>query len=532
MRKKIFLFTTILGSIIGIAKAEEIVKNERVQKVILFRSAAQIESRVSQTLEKGDHLIIIDELPNAINDNSVQISGEGGFTILSVETKTGLWDQKKRGKQYSSLVDSIEYYTNAIEQDNIRKYAIDQEESLLITNKDISSKQNMAVVDIEDMADLYRKRLPDLKRESLRLQKTIDHNKEKLEGFNLQLSERQSGKNNKQVWVRVSLTQAQNVKINLKYIVYDAGWVPFYDIRSIDIGEEITFVLKAKIRQNTGVNWDNVDLTLSTGNPINSSIKPELNDWRLSLAEIAARQMYKSGGQLNAEEIVKLPTRNINSLITTSAGVYASDVTTQEQVNNVQYSINKAFSIASDGEYKIVEIQKNSAKATYRYVTVPKLDTKAYLMASVKEWDSFLLLPGEANIFLKGDYVTKTVIDPMSIDDSLEISLGNDEGIKVERKMVKELTSKKSFGSTKRYMQGYDITVRNSKSRAIKIDVIDQVPLSSDKDIEVKHTANGASFEESTGKLTWSYTILPSETKKMNLQIEVKYPKNKYLQGW
>ncbi len=529
MKKKVILFTSLLMSALSFAHAEDIIKNERVQKVILYRNGAQIESKISQTIDKGDHTIIIDELPNSLDENTVQISGEGDFVILSVESKTGKFDQKKRGKTYNAILDSIEHYQNLVEMDNIKKYAVDQEESLLITNKDISSKQSMAVVDIEDLADLYRKRLPELKRESLRLQKSIQANSEKLNYFRLQLAERQSGKNNKQIWVKVSLAQAQNVKINLKYLVYDASWQPFYDIRSTDIGEDISFILKANIRQHTGVNWDNVELTLSTGNPINSSIKPELYDWRLSLAD--AQAMYKSGAALSAAEIVKLPTRSINSLINADAASGPA-VAIEEQANNVQYSISKPFSIASDGETKIVEIQSNSAKANYRYVTIPKLDTRAYLMASVKDWDSYLLLAGEANIFLKGDYVTKTYIDPKSIDDSLEISLGNDEGIKVERKMVKEMTSKKSFGSTKKYMQGYDISVRNSKTRAIKIEIVDQVPLSSDKDIEVKHTANGANFDANTGKLTWSYTIAPSETKKMNLQIEVKYPKDKYLQGW
>lgn len=515
-------------STLTFAHADDIIKNERVQKVILFRNAAQIESKVSQTIEKGEHTIIIDELPNSLDENTVQISGEGEFTILSVESKTGNLDQKKRGKQYSALLDSIEYYRNAIDMDNIRKYAIDQEENLLITNKDISSKQNMAVVDIEDMADLYRKRLPELKRESLRLHKLIQANTEKLQVFQLQLAERQSGKNNKQIWVKVSLAQAQNVRINLKYLVYDASWTPFYDIRSTDIGEEITFILKANIRQNTGVNWDNVELTLSTGNPINSSIKPELYDWRLSLADAMPRPMYKTE-MADAVAYSKMETRNISSLVT---GAAPPEVQMVEQANNVQYAIARAFSIASDGEFKIVEIQRNSSKATYRYVTIPKLDTKAYLMASVKDWDSFLILSGEANIFLKGDYVTKTYLEPQTIDDSLEISLGNDEGIKVERKMVKEFTSKRSLGSTKNYMQGYEISVRNSKTKAIKIEILDQVPLSSDKDIQVKHVANDALFEEATGKLTWVYTIAPTETKKMNLQIEVKYPKNKYLQGW
>lgn len=523
------IFAVVLATFCSNAFSNEIVKTERIQKVIVFRNGAQIESKISQTIDKGDHLIIVDELPNSLDENSVQVSGEGEFTIISVESKTGSNDLKQKSKAYKSLLDSIEYYDMLIDMDNIKKYAVDQEESLLISNKNISSKQAADVVDIEDLAELYRRRLPELKKESYRLEKLIRDNTNKLAAFRQQLAERQAGKNNKQIWIRVSLAQAQNVRITLKYLVRDASWEPFYDVRSNDIGEDINFILKANVRQFTGVNWNNIELSLSTGNPVNYTAKPELYDWRLSLTDFVAYNKFETGGTLDAAQIKKLPTRNINSLVSSAA---ALEVESAEQANNVQFNITKAFTIESDGENKIIEIQRNETKANYRYVSIPKLDSKAFLIASVNEWDKFVLLAGEANIFLKGAYVTKTYIDPMAIEDSLELSLGNDEGIKIERKMVKEMTSKKTMGSSKRFMQGYDITVRNTKSKAINIQIQDQVPVSTDKDVEVKFTAINANHDAETGKLTWNWVVAPAESKKMSFQIEVKYPKNKVLQGW
>ncbi len=524
MRNRIILATILLMSALNIAHAEEIVKNERIQKVIVFRNSAQVESKVSQTLDKGEHLFIIDKLPNTLQDNSVQVLGEGEFTILSVESKTGNANAKMKSPALQAILDSIDTYKNLIEMDNIKKYAIDQEESLLITNKNISSKQSAQVVDIEDLAELYRRRLPELKKESYRLQKQITANTEKLNILNQQLAERQSGKNNKQIWVYVSLNQAQNVRLNLKYLVMDASWSPVYDIRSNDIGEDIQFILKANVTQSTGVNWENVELTLSTGNPTNYSSKPMLYDWRLSLATFMPPvAMY------DRMELSKSSAPNIQMDMTSAGG---NLVTVSEQVNNIQYNVTKAFSINSDGDAKTIEIQRNTAKATYRYVAIPKLDNSAYLMASVKDWDQFLLQSAEANVFLKGAFVTKTNIDPMSINDSLEISLGNDESIKIERKLAKELTSKKVLGSTKKLMQGYEISVRNTKSKAITIEINDQIPLSTDKDIQVNYTAPEASVNTETGQLSWKYTIAPAETKKMSFQLEVKYPKNKVLQGW
>lgn len=522
MRNRIILATILLMSTLSMAHAEEIVKNERIQKVIVFRNGAQIESKVSQTLDKGEHLFIIENLPNTLQDNSVQVLGEGEFTILSVESKTGNVNTKKKSPALQAILDSIDTYKNLIEMDNIKKYAIDQEESLLITNKNISSKQSAQVVDIEDLAELYRRRLPELKKESFRLQKQITANTEKLNILNQQLAERQSGKNNKQIWVYVSLNQAQNVRLNLKYLVMDASWSPVYDIRTNDIGEDIQFILKANVTQSTGVNWENVELSLSTGNPTLYSSKPMLYDWRLSLSTYQPPVVMYDRIELSKSSAIQANLEVPNEPL----------AVTTEQVNNIQYNITKAFSINSDGDAKTIEIQRNTAKATYRYVAIPKLDNNAYLMASVKDWDQFLLQAAEANVFLKGAFVTKTNIDPMSINDSLEISLGNDESIKIERKLAKELTSKKVLGGTKKLMQGYEISVRNTKSKAINIEIYDQVPISTDKDIQVNFTALDASVNAETGQLSWKYSIAPAETKKMSFQLEVKYPKSKVLQGW
>jgi uncharacterized protein (TIGR02231 family) len=523
------LSIALLFGVLCKASASDILKTEKIQKVIVFRNGAQIESKISQSIEKGEHLLIIDELPNSLDENTVQVSGEGDFTIISVESKMGSNELRKKGSAYQALLDSIEYYSTLIDMDVIRKYAVDQEEDLLISNKNISSKQALEIVDIEDLAELYKKRLPELKRESYRLAKLINENTARLQLFKQQLAERQAGKNNKQIWIRVSLTQAQNVRISLKYLVQDASWDPFYDVRSNDIGENVIFILKANVRQSTGVNWENVELTLSTGNPVNYTAKPVLSDWRLSLTEFIAYERLARSGTADMIESKTLPSRNINSLAASASFI---EVRTEELANNVQFNITKAFTIESDGDKKILEIQRSESKANYRYVSVPKIDNKAFLIASISDWDKNILLAGEANIFLDGSYVTKTYIDPMSIEDSLDLSFGNDESIKIERKMLRELTSKKTFGGTKKIVQAFDISVRNTKNKAINIQIQDQVPLSTDKEIEVSFTAVNANHEPETGKLTWNYSIAPSESKKMNFQIEVKYPKNKVLQGW
>lgn len=505
--------------------AEEIQLNAQIKKATIYWQSASIEANASKYLNKGEHLLIIDQMPTNIDLNSIQVLSNNNFNIVSVESRIGNPESFKKSKTYLALKDSLESYEDSYELIKIKKYAVDEEISLWISNKNIGAKAGN-VVELEDLAEVYKTRIPQLKRDSYVFEKNMLKLKEKINYFQNLINEKGTNNNSTEVLIRLINPENQNIELTLKYLCYDAGWSAFYDIRSDDKSDEIAFHLKANVWQNTGIDFNNVDLTLSTGRPNNSSVKPELYDWRLSLAENQPRTITYSK-PLIAESAADQANMNLKAVQGMSSYVESS-----ENMNKVEYHITKAFSISSGSGKKIVEIQKKTANANYRYVSIPKLDNKAYLIASVNDWDQLMLTQAEANVFINGAFISKTIINPAIIEDSLEFSLGEDESIKVERKLLNEQNSRKNMGSTKKINQSYEITVRNTKSKPIKIDVIDQIPLSSDKNIEIEYNATGASIDPVSGKLTWSFTINPEETKKMSYQFEIKYPKKMILVGW
>lgn len=515
--KKPLLFSILLALLFSNETiAEEFQLNAQIKKATIYWQSASIEATASKYLNKGEHLLIIEKMPNNIDLNSIQVLSDNKFNIVSVESRIGNPDNFKKSKQYQDLKDSLETYEDSYELIKIKKYAVDEEISLWISNKNIGAKAGN-VVELEDLAEVYKTRIPQLKRESYVYEKNMLRLKEKL-GYFQNLIKEKGSQNNVDVLVRIINPESQNIDLTLKYLCYDAGWTAFYDIRSEDKSDEISFILKANVWQNSGIDFNDIDLTLSTGKPNNSSVKPELYDWRLSLAQNEPRVISYSKTLMNAE-------------VAADQGI-SSFVETSESMNKIEYHITKSYDIASGTGVKIVEIQSKSAKVNYRYVTIPKLDNKAYLIASINEWDKLMLTNAEANVFINGAFISKTVINPSTIEDSLEFSLGDDESIKVERKLVSDKNSTKSIGSTKKINQEYEISVRNTKTKAIKIDVIDQIPLSGDKNIEIAFSADDAAIESPTGKLTWSYQINPAETKKMSYRFEIKYPKKMILVGW
>ncbi len=529
MKKPLLLSVLIALFISNETIAEEFQLSAQVKKATIYWQSASIEANASKYLSKGEHLLIIDKMPNNIDINSIQVLSNNKFNIVSVESRVASPESTKKSKQFLALKDSVEFYEDSYELIKIKKYAVDEEISLWISNKNIGAKAGN-VVELEDLAEVYKNRIPQLKRESYVYEKNMLKLKEKLNYFQNLINEKNQHDNGIEVLVRILNPENQTIDLSIKYLCFDAGWSAFYDIRSEDKSDDITFILKANVWQNTGIDFNNIELTLSTGRPNNSSVKPELFDWRLSLSENQPRvEMYNKQPMLmDAQEITSLPSRNINSV----APGMSSFVETSESMNKIEYHITKSFDITSGSGKKIVEIQSKSAKANYRYVTIPKLDTKAYLIASINDWDKLMLTHAEANVFINGAFISKTIINPAIIEDSLEFSLGDDESIKVERKLVNDKNSTKSIGSSKKINQEYEISVRNSKSKSIKIDVLDQIPLSGDKNIEIKFSVSDGGIEPSTGKITWTYLLKPEETKKMSYQFEIKYPKKMILVGW
>ena len=131
-------------------------------------------------------------------------------------------------------------------------------------------------------------------------------------------------------------------------------------------------------------------------------------------------------------------------------------------------------------------------------------------------------------MYFEGTYLGKTYLDLGSVADTLSLSLGKDNGIKVVRKLVKEFSTRKFIGSTRTEIKDYEISVRNNKKVQVTIRVLDQVPVSTNKEITVEDvkTPDGQ-MDKDSGIVTWTITLQPGQEKKLNLGYSVKFPKDR-----
>jgi uncharacterized protein (TIGR02231 family) len=168
--------------------------------------------------------------------------------------------------------------------------------------------------------------------------------------------------------------------------------------------------------------------------------------------------------------------------------------------------------------------------AIYSYYIAPKIDPAAFPTAKIVSWQDYDIQSGEASLYYEGSYLGKTYIDLGSATDTLSLSLGKDNGIKVSRKMLKEYSTKKFIGSSRTDSRLYEISIRNSKSLPVDNTLVDQVPVSTNKEISVEELKTAdAQLDKDTGIATWIFTLPPSQEKKFEIGYSVKYPKDRKL---
>ena len=284
---------------------------------------------------------------------------------------------------------------------------------------------------------------------------------------------------------------------------------------------------KAKVVQNTGIDWKKVKLTLSSGNPNQNNTAPILQAWFLRYGYPRTYGYDNSNAKLNTVVVSGYMKKDKAEMDESSISNYT---TINENQLNVSFDIDIPYDILSNGKAHSVALKDLKLPATYKYYAVPKVEKEAFLLAEISEYSKFNLLPGEANIIFEGMYVGKTMINPNQTSDTLNLSMGRDKKIAIKREKIVDKSGTKFLSGYKEQTFTYDITVKNNKKEAIEMLLKDQYPISTDKEIIIELLDNGkAKVNTETGILTWDVKLNAGETKKLRISYKVKYPKDKFI---
>ncbi len=537
--KKTFLTLFLSVWALTIAYAQEptpLPAKSQITDVTVFLSGAQVSEEATIALAKGDNIVVFEGLATNIDARSIQAAAPDIVLINSVRHEVNFMKEQVQTPRIIRLQDSLRLIQEKTEVLNNEKTVLTQENALVLANQSLSGEQKGVSTDeLRKAADFFRTRLRDINERLLQNQRAQTKLAEDRNRINQQLQELNFEKNkpSNDIVVKLKCDYARTVKVGIRYFVPDAGWAPSYDLRAKDTESPITLDYRAEVWQTTGVQWKNVNLTLSSGDPLQGGTKPELVQWNLSFGqpgyaiydkivsgkmEAAGQVNEHSGGEYDRQE--NKPT------------TLADYTTMRNTATTAEFAISVKQDVPSDGKHQQVSVQSATLPALFEHYAVPKLDKDAFLIARITGWESLNLLPGNVNIFFEGTYITAAYLDPTYTTDTLDFSLGRDKKVIIERNMLKDYNAKKDIGTNRERTFGYEFVVRNTKKSVVHLKLMDQVPVSQDESIEVKDIdISNAKKDEATGLLTWDLELQPAATQKFKLIYSVKHPKKKVVPG-
>ncbi|MBK6264025.1 mucoidy inhibitor MuiA family protein [Marivirga sp. S37H4] len=592
-----------------------------IKEATVFLQGAQVFRSGATTIEAGKSSIVMKSLSPHLDDKSIQVKGEGDFTILSVNRKFNYLNELSKDKQIDSLTGRIDILEKKLSNQAARLEVLKEKQSVLDQNKELKGNTN-SLQQLKQAIEFYDKELTAIKSEELKIyleRELLEQEKQKLQS-QVNSVKKQKDFPSSEIVIQVESVKKVQANFTISYFVQNAGWYPKYDVKVTDVESPVNISYKASVYQNTGVDWDNVRLKFSNTEPNKGNLVPKLEPWLLNfnrnthfrqkimdenfsnnIGDVygivtdeetgeplpGANVMVKSSNigtttdlsgrysltlPQNAQQLVisfigmetkELPinspqinvwlrpdVQQLSEVVVTGYGYSASQssrevklrgvsslkkaetITTRtiENQKSVEFEVEEPYTIKTNWEALTVDLKDINVEAIYEYYAVPKLDKNAFLMARIINWEQFNLLEGEANLFFEGGYVGRTILDANILSDTLDISLGRDKSIMINREKVDEFTKRRFIGSNQTENVGFNITVRNKKSQAVKLILFDQVPVSANSNIEVIATdISGGKLEDKTGEISWELKLAPQKQQELKLQYEVKYPKNEQL---
>ena len=286
--KKSILIICLLVSAIAVAQ-KPIFTSAKTKAATVYFSGAEITQSTSVNLPVGTSEIVIKNVADYLNENTVQIAAPKSVTVLSVQFSDNYiseYELDESNPAIKKVQDSVLYVQKELKKIQIDKNSHQQTIEILDKNKEIrGANSGLNVAELMKLVEYYKSKRIELDNAVVLLaeketkwRKTLDELNNKLEINNQKEEKISEGKLILQVMNEV----AGNVNLDISYITNSASWQPFYDLRAENITASIDLAYKAKVTQTTGIDWKKVKLTLSSGNPNQNNIAPLLQAWFLS----------------------------------------------------------------------------------------------------------------------------------------------------------------------------------------------------------------------------------------------------------
>lgn len=534
----------------------------KISQVTVYPGSARVTRQVQVDLSVGAHSIILENIIPRLDENSLTVTGQGvaDVKIFGVAIKR-VYSEETADQRVKDLEAIIEKLSDDIIVENQNLQTLQKEIQFLDSIKLFSGQQvpkdlvtTMPSVeslegvrkflmdgfkDVEKKKEVIRIKIRELQREQVVAQRQLNE----LRSFGSQQQH--------QLVVDLECVRSGKFTLNVSYLVFGANWKAIYDARANYDGGEVELTLFGKIKQTTGEDWDEVELTLSTAQPTVSGRLPHVAPWILhpyqsqsrervarkmkGLADSAQYEPYylKSDYKVSRDEIANAP-----ALMEANASFAFSEVA--QKGISIVYKITRPATIKSDGTEIKYPITSQVLNAKFEYSSYPRLKPFAYLGSRVTNSQDIQLLAGQVNLFLDGDYIGKSSIDNVGPGEEFNLYLGIDENVKVKREQISRKVDDILIGNIKSPNRKTTITnkltVENFKNKKITVHLFEAIPVSQDERIKVRtfdvsRKPTDVDWEDRKGVWRWEFPLKSKGKQEITYSFSVDHPRDINIPG-
>ncbi len=504
--------------------------NTKVDKATIYLNRALVNSTASVQLNKGLNQVTIMGLSAYTNDNTYEIKLGNKAQMVSMTPSVNYLNEeqevspkiKKLKKRKEEIQQEINQIDNLIE-------SLTEQMNVISKNTLMGQDQSRTPESITALASFVQK-------ETVRIKSLQVHEKNKqellqkeLQKIEKQLNEERAIANLlcKELVLEIEAKETHLCLISLNYILGNVYWIPSYDIRANADQKSVEIVYKAEVVQASGMHWENVQLSLSSFRPRSNQNRPILSPERVGsqMPNEIEKEDLKIKAVSNSFQMLR---DKVHVEEKAEAIMETNFVMVDMNQVGLVYDLSSPKSLPSSTKAQTITLQNRNVEAKYRHHVVPKITTDVYLLANIQNWQDLSLLYGKAQIYYENSYMGTTIIDPNYTKAEFPISLGVDERIVAERRDVKDYENEQILRKTDK-LYHFEIKIKNNSHQAIKLEVLDQLPLSNKNNVEVTPLNTSGVTADDNGTLLWVRDVESGKEENITLKYSIKYPKGEEL---
>jgi uncharacterized protein (TIGR02231 family) len=522
-----------------------------VVAVAVYTNQALVTRRGVVELSGQERELLVPQLPVTLETDSVRVRGKGNvavrllgvnveriYTTESVVARVSQLNQQieeleAQKRQFQAQMDALALQSRFLE--GLREKTQEQF-SISLARKSISLSETLDLLNfLGSQFTEYAISTEDYKNQ----QRELDNELEVLYASLKQIKS-PSPQESFNLTVGIEATEAGEFELEVSYVVNRASWKPLYDIRVDSKSKSVNLAYLAQIIQNSGEDWTNVNLTLSTAKPGSGTLPPKPQPWYIDMEQPAIKQRrarrFASPPMAPQSRSFEFEDDNFSGEIQELENkIIEADVITAEvsQGNVVTFNLDGGGNIPSDGAPHKTTIFQDDYPCHFSYTAMPRLVSFAYLQANVKNNpNGATLLPGKANIFRDNIFVGISELENTVPGEEFQLNLGIDENLKIERDLVEREVDKRFIGNLRKVTYAYKLQISNLLDIQAKLELIEQLPISRNEQIKVRLNRTNPQIQlGEMGILQWYLTLAPQDKQEIYYQFTVEYPPQLTVMG-